>query len=101
MTSTRLLLLLPFAFTACASSSASFATQYPTNDSVTDAIERGASRLGCHSETSFHGEDIRCGERSVKLIEDDGHFDAQCDHMSSGECRELLQSIVDAGRAGS
>lgn len=101
MRSFYLALAVPLSFVACAPSTANFTTQYPTTDSFTTMIERGAPKLGCRSETSFHGEDIRCGERSVKLIENGGHFDAECDHMSKADCEELLQNMVDAGRNGS
>lgn len=101
MMSIRHPLALCLFIVGCASSSATFATQYPTTDSFATAIERGAPKVGCRSETSFHGEDIRCGERSVKLIENGDHYDAECSQMSRSACEELLQNMLDAGRAGS
>lgn len=97
----RLPVVLCVFLVGCGPSSATFATQYPTTDSFATAIERGAPKLGCRSETSFHGEDIHCGERSVKLIENGGHYDAECNQMSKGECKELLEKMVDAGSSGS
>jgi hypothetical protein len=96
-----LFLAASLALTAgCATSSSTFDTKYPSETGIARA-ERGADKLGCSHSLELHGEEFRCQDKSVILQDHSGRFGASCEHLSRGECEELVDKLFEAGGPGS